>query len=672
MFFRKLRNRYLIRNCGETSEVLDNGGEDGVNLRELLFALVHNWAGITLSCFLGAFASAYYAFFIAEEKFESFSTFSFIENKQNINYGNLGNIAAIAGLSLPSGSSFSAKVEPRVLSNEFILELDKAVDFYSDKHINPPLNNRSDDISRKSFLSKVIIWLTGSKNNATDNDNEQTRKSIIRQNISTVVKESLDVSEKNGVFSIKFVHSDPERASKIVNAAVALLLRKIEQEQLTRAREQLSYLEGELARIQDDLETAAQDFQAYAVENNLGSDKDLARSSVRNETLRSDLKALKDSKAALILLEKQGDFDKNFLSGLRDKYPLIASLDFRSRLNLPVDLGQWERVDQISIDNARKRIDLQIEDLSATILDLENKARQTAKQAGEYAKLKRAVLVQETLYEVIVKQFEAQSLSYGIPGKVAQIYEVAVPAVHKSEPKRILIIALGLILGLFVGAAIVLFRSSNLGMIYTIDTLKSRTKDIGLHIFFKSFGGRNLVSLDRGIELAAKNSHAARSLLPALGSDKKLIGVTCASKLKHSRAITTLIANYKKNTDDNLQIFDLRSSWSSKGSKTTILDSIGEVKLRNLDIGVEYIQTPKDLDPHMLCRYLLANRRKDTTTLVFFGDVYIAQSELMINSGYFDEIFVSIKPKVTCNKHIDIVKQIYLSCKTNFTFVCPS
>ena len=74
---------------------------------------------------------------------------------------------------------------------------------------------------------------------------------------------------------------------------------------------------------------------------------------------------------------------------------------------------------------------MQVDDLTATISDLESKAH--TDQAATFARKERCEST-ETLYEVLIKQFESRSLTSGIPGKTAQFFERAKPALDKSEP----------------------------------------------------------------------------------------------------------------------------------------------------------------------------------------------------------------------------------------------
>ena len=152
-------------------------------------------------------------------------------------------------------------------------------------------------------------------------------------------------------------------------------INQIDLEKKEASRVSLNYLEGELMRIQEELEVAIDAMQKYAVQYNVGSIQDLVSSSLRIDSLRDELKVLSDTLNAIDHLSSLDSFTSQDLSDARIKYPFIGTLEFRSRLNLPADIDSWTVPSDSAIEAAQSRVLRQMEDLKALIAGFEAKAR---------------------------------------------------------------------------------------------------------------------------------------------------------------------------------------------------------------------------------------------------------------------------------------------------------
>ena len=81
-------------------------------------------------------------------------------------------------------------------------------------------------------------------------------------------------------------------------------------------------------------------------------------------------------------------------------------------------------------------------------------------EAGlEYIRKLRDVKYQETIFEILARQFEMAKLDEAKQGALIQVVDAAIPPDRRSFPKRALIVIGATILGLFVGVFVVLFRA---------------------------------------------------------------------------------------------------------------------------------------------------------------------------------------------------------------------
>ena len=75
----------------------------------------------------------------------------------------------------------------------------------------------------------------------------------------------------------------------------------------------------------------------------------------------------------------------------------------------------------------------------------------------EYMRLVRDLKFNETLYELLLKQFEAAKLDEARDATVVQVIEQAVPPEKKIKPKRALLIAIAAVTGFFISILAVFF-----------------------------------------------------------------------------------------------------------------------------------------------------------------------------------------------------------------------
>lgn len=78
----------------------------------------------------------------------------------------------------------------------------------------------------------------------------------------------------------------------------------------------------------------------------------------------------------------------------------------------------------------------------------------------EYIRSLRNVKYQETIFELMSKQFELAKIDEAKESSIVQILDVAVPAEKKSKPKKVIIILLGFVGGAFFGMFIALMRDA--------------------------------------------------------------------------------------------------------------------------------------------------------------------------------------------------------------------
>ena len=116
--------------------------------------------------------------------------------------------------------------------------------------------------------------------------------------------------------------------------------------------------------------------------------------------------------------------------------------------------------------------------LDVEIADNEENAKLYASSAEELAKLTRDAKIAEATFTVLTEQVKSQSLVAGFKPDTFKVFSYASPPLSPSSPKRNLILALGTVLGIFVGSAISLINALRRGVYYTRRSIISDTQSL--------------------------------------------------------------------------------------------------------------------------------------------------------------------------------------------------
>lgn len=608
----------------------DHLNSDEINVSELFATLIHGCFTIVISIAVCGFLAIYYALFVAVEKFESKAVFSLKSAQSNLNLGQMNSLAFLTGVSLETSGSQATFAKTQMQSRDFLLSIATTLDLFSDPEYNSSLISETSESSPRNTLFKHMtdfLMLMRSKDDQKDSLQMIDQQDIVEYRIIKKLSRGLQL-DFDDVVSIRYVDTNAKRATLIVNTALDQILVDLKKQSEIETRAKLDYLEGELLRVQTELESSAENLQEYALTNNLGSIQELAKSSLALEELRDQRDILAESAKALLYLSVNDPWDTAFLTELSIKYPITASLDFRRRLSLGRDFENWIRPSDDLLGAARLKVDRQISDLENVIARQSRDAESTAIQAMDLAKLERNVKVKETIYEVLVKQFETNALTSGLPGEIAQVYERAVPAIERAAPRRSLIVSLGLLLGGFVGSAIVLIMSARRGVVRTIPSLIDR---LGRNAFYiEANANRSLRSrsLKRALKKLSSKAVRLRLLSPLLKGDPDVACVISSSDPYTTRSLGLELASCLSKGEARTVLMDLGNLWTSQNSEILDVNTWSSFNKTEFDGKITLVQ-PSDLfDPRELDKLIDYFRKQEAKVLIVSDDVEVALREL--------------------------------------------
>jgi uncharacterized protein involved in exopolysaccharide biosynthesis len=240
-----------------------------------------------------------------------------------------------------------------------------------------------------------------------------------------------DASEdrKSGIISIAVTDHDPKRAAAMAQAYVTELDQLVAQVSTSSARRERIFLEGRLANVKADLNSAEQNFSVFASKNTAID-------------IPEQGKAMVDAAATLQgqLIAAQAE-----LSGLQQIYT-----DNNVRVRAAAAHVEELQKKLVEIGGTGTESDL------ANDKSLYPSIRKLPLLGVTYADLYRQTKIQETVYGLLTQQYEMAKVQEAKEIPTVKVLDPALVPTEKSFPPRGMIIVLGTALGVTLAFAWVL------------------------------------------------------------------------------------------------------------------------------------------------------------------------------------------------------------------------
>ena len=447
---------------------LTSNAGDEIDLGELFITL---WAFKLLiagTCALGIVLGGYYALNV-DKKFTSGAMFK-LDQQQSGGINLSGELNALASL-VGFGGGLSAIILPtdRITGRIFIESLDAKLNFQADPYFNN-YNPNSVDPIWKSLIKRAVGW----QKSSTDAQ-EFVWQGIVKRYIENVVLEETP----DGSIQIVVTHVNPQRAAEIANVIMDTIISDAKNNKNTEQDQQLSYLSNTLANALNDLEVSQSNLKEFALENSALPLENFAAGSLQLDALREQLSRtseLHEAVAALWLMLQNKTTDQNNYLALRQQFPIVDQVEFRRVLGQNEIISSWSWPEASSVNTVFDTLSERKSRLQSQIKASQIDAERSGLALETYAKLEREAKIAEATYTVLIEQVKAQSMVAGSRPETTEVYEYASASISPSEPKRSLILALGAVLGLFLGGALSLVLAFRCGVYYSKNSLRTGAK----------------------------------------------------------------------------------------------------------------------------------------------------------------------------------------------------
>jgi len=442
---------------------LNSNPSDEIDLRELFMTLWAYKLLIVCICATSVILAGYHAL-NTDKEYSSSAIFKLDQTGSNNTLGAQESFLSNMGFS--SSLSNSSSPKDQIYGRIFIESINDELNFQADPYFNTYNPNFVDPLW-KSTIKRAIKWQESSKD----------IQEIIWQGIASTYSKNVTLETTlDGSFEITVTHNNPERAAKIANTIMDGIIETSISKKNTDLDLQLSYLSNSLAKALNDLEISQSNLKKFALENSALPLESFAAGSLQVETFREQLNRtseLLDAVTALSLMLENKTTDQNNYFALRQEFPIVDQVEFRRVLGQNEIISSWNWPDVSSVNavldtllERKKRLKSQID---ASIID----AKRFGIALETYDKLQREAKIAEATYTILIEQVKSQSMVSGYRPDNTEIYEFATAPINPSAPRRNLLLALGAVIGLLLGAALSLIISFSRGVYYSKNSLKT-------------------------------------------------------------------------------------------------------------------------------------------------------------------------------------------------------
>ena len=521
-----------------TSKAGDEIGDE-IDLGELVITLWAYKFFIAGTCALGIVFGGYYAL-TADKEFTSAAIFKLDQAN-----------SSLAGFD----GGLGAKILPidQVTGRIFIENLDAKLNFKADPYFNTYNPNLVDPIW-KALIKRAIGWQKSTAD----------AQEVVLQGIVASYSKNVKLEEtKDGSVKIVVTHANAQRAAEIANAIMDAVISSAKNKKNKEQDQRLSYLSNTLAKALSDLEVAQAKLKQFTLENSAQPLTSFATGSLQLEALREQLSQtseLHEAVAALSLMLKNRTTDqKNYLV-LRQQFPIVDQVEFRRVLGENEITSSWSWPEASSVDAVFGTLSERKRRLQVQINVSQKDAERSGLTLNAYAKLNREAEIAEATYTVLIEQVKAQSMVAGFRPDKTEVYEYASASISPSAPKRNLVLTLGAVLGLFLGAMLSLVLALRRGVYYSKNSLKTGSQARLTASIITLLPLRNKSLDDLGTMLVKKPHLVLRDI--AVGIHKSAatqVVVTSSHAKMTGNAVARSLASYMRSDTTKVAVIDFSS-----------------------------------------------------------------------------------------------------------------
>jgi uncharacterized protein involved in exopolysaccharide biosynthesis len=362
------------------------------------------------------------------------------------------------------GTSFVETLVERVSAREFVFKIINDLNLRRDAFFNAHTSSNNPP-NWKTAVKTFIGW-----------DSEIIdRLKIADSNTFRNYKRHVEISTtRAGSIKVQVKHKDPKSAAMIANFIVEKVILMVKDEKSKFIKSKISYLSETLADSKLNYEKAQKKLKDFFLNNSTQVNTSFSVGSVLLDDLRKELDKsqlqIKTIGAIKYIVIQDKPSQKDF-EELRKSFPLVDQPAFRRILGISETVSAWTWPRLQTLTQVEDSIRDRMSTLRAEILSAEKDAFQYANSVEDLAKLERDLQIAESTYTVLIEQVKTQSLSAGFSPDNSRIIALADIPIAPSEPKKMIILGLGAVMGLVTGVVLSFLWSAVKGTCNSLSSL---------------------------------------------------------------------------------------------------------------------------------------------------------------------------------------------------------
>ncbi len=300
-------------------------------------------------------------------------------------------------------------------------------------------------------------------------------------------------SFQSSVLKAEYQDTNPKRAKDFLNALGEEYLKQSIERKTKETSNSLYFIEDQLKIVNKRLQESQQKLKKFQAQNrliNIGvQSEDMIHRVSTYEARLAEAKVERDSLKILIRELRKGNYEA--VSGFSAQYPVLANfvtnyqnaIIQRDRLlndytkMHPLVIANKKQIENIkesiknTIEGIKKSIDIRIKELETSISSIEKTLISLPSKEKEYANLERKFRVNERLYNYLLERESEMKVAKAATVSQKRILDHAMENEIPVKPKKSLIMAVSVLLGIVSVIIITLLR-------YTLDTKIKTKRDI--------------------------------------------------------------------------------------------------------------------------------------------------------------------------------------------------
>lgn len=571
--------------------------EDQIDLLQLFSVL---WRGkwIMAACaLLALFVGAYQAYIAAVPLYPARTTIA-LEGEQQQVIADIETIFAGGGTDIAAINTEFQVIRSRRLIGALVDELDLVSD--------PEFNGALRPVGLRSRVTNFILG----RDPAPSLPPEIARRSVIDAVIGRITVSGI---RQSLVFVIGVETTDPNKSTLIVNTLAALYIEDQIQQKLDAATQAIDFLSRRTTELEENVETLSQQLALAMEQSNAVSPELLQANNQRLRELRERMSELEgriaDDETEIARLSETDDLDLLLAQMQDSENPRIFATLQRFQANR---LSEDELLTAVSetvaqLQQTADRARDQLSALQVSEAELASSVRTQSDELIALDQLEREVQAAQLLYETFLTRLQEASVQQGLETANARILSEAVPR-RASSPRKQLILAVSVMVGLVIGAGLVILREMRFVGFRTADDLRNETQvrvlgsipDLGTRTRKDSLAAMKAKS--NSVFGEAVRNLRTSLLMSSIDREPQVILLTSSVPGEGKTTLSIALARYFASLEGKrvlLMEADMRrntlKNYYDSPPEVTLVDLLlgrvpaGEVDFKNEELGVELL-----------------------------------------------------------------------------------